>query len=1016
MSLIGDGAWGPQKVSIFKDFFYNFLDSVTISSKEKGKIKLGDHIYRSQKIVLDGIFTGLENDIHDNKIGKARQLGISSIIRPLKIAWLGAFSGMQGALVYDTDPHKDEARIEIENIINSLPKSAKFPKIKRANRSMIELANGSNMRLLSAGVRKTSSGGTLGRSSGINLVHGSEMCLAPESPVILSDGRIIKIKDIVVGDWTLTHAGYPGQVVNVIARKNEKPMVRIRPWMGEPILCTADHKIVTQRGKVEARDLRLTDKLVMPVRRITSEKTHDYLPQTPPRKQNGGAVSAGSGAKVEFTEDFGFAIGYYLAEGSITYQGRGEEYKTMPSGVIFTRHKDEKSYADRAIGALLAFTTGKRTVTNPRGTQTAQEHIYGSCLARWIKGNFGADQDKFIPDDVFRWGVPFCRGLIAGLLCGDGSKQTNPKEPNKVSLTTTRGSIATQSRDLVASIGIGWASIRCRPAGEYYGRNCKESWVVAWGGTPAISLRSLMGLPNIRPSNDRAQKYQISLGTVYINIKGIEAAEDCDVVYDITVDHPNHTFRTPSMSVSNCSWQNVEGVQALKASLAESYQERLYTWESTARGFNQWYEMVEEAKRDDLNQQFIFVGWWGKEDYAIPEGTRLFERYGTSELTADERKRIKLVKDKYGWEVTREQIAWWRRKVDPTREREADEKEDGLLTQDYPWDEDEMFQSTGSTFFNAEKLTEISKKASDFSFRPFKFWPGHTFLDCEIDKVKTYRETDVKIFEDPEPESIYVIAGDPAYGYDTTNDRASCQVLKCYADCVEQVAEACSPLWHPKQFAHLMLTLVGHYGLGGQNEIQFMLELQGGGEATLMEIQTVRKLVTNSYLSDKARESGLQNLFVNFRNYVQKSPNSMNDGNLYQWKTTVANKVPLLERLRDVTHDGTLLIRSYDTLGEMKSVAREGNVIKAEGSKKDDRVMSLALGVRAWEDRIRPKMIAGRRTRQAFQAAQTMSPKARHDLFTEFQLNSIIDRKTAERRMMEQMAARRQWREGWKSR
>ncbi len=639
-ALIGDGAWNPTRVSLFKEFFFSFLDSVTISSKERGQIKLGDNIYNSQKIFYNKVWECLENDIHDLKVGKARQLGLSSATRPLSTAWMGCFPGMQYAMVYDTDPHKEEARVEIESIIDSLPKKLKFPRIVRSNRSMIQLSNGSVMRLLSAGVRKTNSGGTLGRSSGINGLHCSEMC----------------------------------------------------------------------------------------------------------------------------------------------------------------------------------------------------------------------------------------------------------------------------------------------------------------------------------------------------------------------------------------SWDNTQGVQALKASLAETYQDRLYIWESTARGFNQWYEMWEEAKADDLNQQTLFLGWFHKEAYMIPQGTRLFERYGTSPHTEDERKRIALVKKKYDWDITPEQLAWWRRKVDPTREREADEKEDGLITQDFPWDEDEMFQSTGSTFFNADKLTEASKQAANFKFKPYKFWPGATFIDCEIAPVKTYRETDVKIFEEAQPDSVYIVAGDPAYGYTDTNDRAACQVLKCYADKIEQVAEAASPNWHPEQFAYLMLTMVGYYGMEGQNEIQFVLEKQGGGEATLMAVKSARKLIENGYLKDRAREHGLQNLFTNFRNYIYKRADSMSEGNTLQYQTTVANKVPLMERFRDFVHNGTLLVRSYDTLAEMKSIAREGNVIKAEGSKKDDRAVSLALACRAWEDRVRPKMIIGRRTKDAWEAQKSLSPKARVDLFTEFQLSTIFDRKAAERRVNQHMVVNRMYRDGWRHR
>ena len=67
--------------------------------------------------MLDAVFDGLSEDIHDFKILKSRQLGISTISRALIIFWLGVHRGMQGAMIFDTESHKEEAREEIEQMI-----------------------------------------------------------------------------------------------------------------------------------------------------------------------------------------------------------------------------------------------------------------------------------------------------------------------------------------------------------------------------------------------------------------------------------------------------------------------------------------------------------------------------------------------------------------------------------------------------------------------------------------------------------------------------------------------------------------------------------------------------------------------------------------------------------------------------------------------------------------------------------------------------------------------------------
>ena len=57
------------------------------------------------------------------------------------------------------------------------------------------------------------------------------------------------------------------------------------------------------------------------------------------------------------------------------------------------------------------------------------------------------------------------------------------------------------------------------------------------------------------------------------------------------------------------SWGDEEGLASLLASLAEKNPDRLYTFESTARGFNMFHDMYVTAKRA-RTQRAIFCGWW----------------------------------------------------------------------------------------------------------------------------------------------------------------------------------------------------------------------------------------------------------------------------------------------------------------------------------------------------------------------------------------------------------------------
>src|SRR5215469_4401413 len=169
-------AWTEKKRKVMEEAFYTFLDRCFINSKDYGRVCLGESLYWGQRYAISQIFDALEQDIHDIYILKSRQLGISTLVRALMIFFEGMFPGLKGAIVFDTDQNKQESRAELEVMINDLPKTLRFPKIKTNNRVGLTLYNESKVLFMSAGVRKSKSSGTLGRSVGLSLATLSELC------------------------------------------------------------------------------------------------------------------------------------------------------------------------------------------------------------------------------------------------------------------------------------------------------------------------------------------------------------------------------------------------------------------------------------------------------------------------------------------------------------------------------------------------------------------------------------------------------------------------------------------------------------------------------------------------------------------------------------------------------------------------------------------------------------------------------------------------------------------------
>lgn len=79
------------------------------------------------------------------------------------------------------------------------------------------------------------------------------MCVSEDSEVILEDG-VKKIKDIVCGEKVLTEDGSYQKVLRVID-KGEKEVLSIHTSFGGEIKVTPDHKVLTQNGWKEAKDL-----------------------------------------------------------------------------------------------------------------------------------------------------------------------------------------------------------------------------------------------------------------------------------------------------------------------------------------------------------------------------------------------------------------------------------------------------------------------------------------------------------------------------------------------------------------------------------------------------------------------------------------------------------------------------------------------------------------------------------------------------------------------------------------
>lgn len=463
-----------------------------------------------------------------------------------------------------------------------------------------------------------------------------------------------------------------------------------------------------------------------------------------------------------------------------------------------------------------------------------------------------------------------------------------------------------------------------------------------------------------------------------------------------------------------CNYGNVTGLESFRHSLARKNPNRLFVDESTAKGFNIWEEIWREAKKDH-HCITIFCGWWSHPDQKIDKNDPDFEKYGTQPLSKLEKEKIQAVWKQYNHEITVEQLAWIRREMNPVADADGDSDPDYSGTaarlQEQPWTEQDAFQMSGAVFFDPEKLKEQADNNVSKKYKTYSYQGGIEFTDFRVYPAHNAKSVELKVWEDPVEDSVYIVAADVAFGHSDKNDRSAVQVLRCFADGLDQVAEYAWPLIDSRQFAWVIASLEGWYA-GEKSQVYRIVEINGPGEATWRELQSIKHQISHGYFGSQLAERGLQNIQKNVRNYMYSRSDSSSPGQCYMWKTTQQLKVAIMERMRDFTNNGMLRIKSQETLEEMRTVAREGDSIEASGTAKDDRVISLAMGIRCWDERVRRSLIASKRTRGNEEARRRMSIKDQVSMYNQSQFDAFLSGKSVARRRA--ISAMR--REAWRSR
>lgn len=314
--------------------------------------------------------------------------------------------------------------------------------------------------------------------------------------------------------------------------------------------------------------------------------------------------------------------------------------------------------------------------------------------------------------------------------------------------------------------------------------------------------------------------------------------------------------------------------------------------ESTANGFDYFKKLWDKAVAGENDFYPLFVGWNELKEYKMT--------YTGFELTEDE------IELQTVYNLTLEQLTWRRWCIKNNCGGDIDK-----FKQEYPICPDEAFLSTGQCYFDKDKVINRIRKVVE----PIK--RGSFLYKYENNQVSDIRFNEnikgtIKIFEEPQEEVPYVLAGDTA---GEGSDNFTAQVINNITG--KQVA-VLKQQYSELEYAQQVYCLGLYYN------------------TALIGIETN----FSTYPNEKLQEWDYPNLYIREKadTYVNRYNKS------FGFKTTPVTRPLILGQLQEIVLEEIDNINDIDTLREMLTfIKNKVGRPEAEVGFHDDLVMALAI-------------------------------------------------------------------------
>ena len=258
-------------------------------------------------------------------------------------------------------------------------------------------------------------------------------CVTGDTPVVLSDGRRVPIRDLVGTRPEVVAVSPEGKLVlaesDLVWRVGRRPVFQVRLASGRTIRATAEHRLFAASGWTRLRDLGVDDRLAI-ARRLPEPATTERWPELRVALL-GQLVGDGS----------------YLKGQPMRYATASEENSALVTeAASFEFASPVKRYAGRGKWHQLLI-SGNGNRWHPKGVN------------KWLRdlGIFGQrSHEKRLPQEVFRLGNEQVALLLQHLWATDGCifVPDSRRRPPSVYFATASSGLASDVAALLLRLGI----------------------------------------------------------------------------------------------------------------------------------------------------------------------------------------------------------------------------------------------------------------------------------------------------------------------------------------------------------------------------------------------------------------------------------------------------------------------------------------------------------------------------------------------------------------------------------